>query len=165
MDSLIKRLEQVPVSIENLTKVVPKHTICKLYTDLKKPLFDPGIQCVIVLLQSKTDDIGHFVLLIKRRSSVEYWSSYGHNPQYAIRLTGNDDRLIKLLPKGYVTNRFKFQNETNAETCAMHCLARSIFYQTTNQDYIKMFRYKVTLQKPDDIVTIMTLLHRKLLKQ
>jgi len=161
MEPLIKKLEKVPISIEALRRIVPNHTTCKLYSELISPLFPKGKQCLIVLLESKRENIGHFVLLIKRGNSAEYWSSYGHKPQYAIRITQNDNRLLKLLPKGFVVNRFKFQNEENTETCALHCLARAIFYKTTNPEYIKMFRYKVTLTTPDDIITIMTLLARK----
>ena len=161
METLISRLERIPISIEALKKVVPTNTKCVLYTQLTQPLFAKRTNCVIVLLESKTQEIGHFVLLIKRAQNVEYWSSYGHRPEYAIKITGNDTRLLKMLPKGFLVNRFKFQSEKNTETCALHCLARSYCYKTSNQEYIKMFRYKVNLRTPDDIVTIMTLLFRK----
>ena len=42
MEALIKRLEKVPVSIEALRRVVPNHTVCKLYTELTQPLFPKG---------------------------------------------------------------------------------------------------------------------------
>ena len=84
METLIKKLEKRPVSIERLSTAVPKNTKCLLYTDLKAPLFPQGIQCLIILLESKSSEIGHFVLVIKRTNGVEYWSSYGHRPQYAI---------------------------------------------------------------------------------
>ena len=92
MESLIKKLERTPVSIERLSQIVPKNTKCILYTDLKAPLFPPGITNIILLLEAKNSEIGHFVLLIKRNSEVEYWSSYGHRPEFAIKLTGNEGR-------------------------------------------------------------------------
>ena len=161
MENLISKLEQIPISLEALKRVVRKNTKCMLYNQLRKPLFSGNTQCVIILLESKTQEIGHFVLLIKRSNNVEYWSSYGHSPEYAIKITGNDSRLLQLLPKGFLVNRFKFQSEKNTETCALHCLVRSFFFKTSNQQYIKLFRFKVNLKTPDDIVTIMTLLFRK----
>lgn len=157
MERLINRVEKIPVSLGNLKKFVPNNTACILYTDLKENLFPTGKTCVIVLLENKDSNIGHFILLIKRPQTVEYWSSYGNKPEYAIKKTGNDDRLLRYLPRKYIFNRYKFQNQINSETCAMHTLTRAIFYEMSNEDYIKLFKYKVSLKNPDDIVTIMCL--------
>ena len=161
METLIKKLEKRPVSIERLSRAVPKNTKCLLYTDLKEPLFPPGIQCLIILLENKSSEIGHFVLVIKRSSGVEYWSSYGHRPQYAIKITGNDDRLLKLMGSNVKINRFKFQSELDTETCAMHTLSRAVFWEMGNKEYWNLFRFAVRLKTPDDIVSLMTLLVRK----
>lgn len=158
---MIKKLEKRPVSIERLSKAVPKNTKCILYTDLKEPLFPQGIKNLIILLESKSSQIGHFVLVIDRSDGVEYWSSYGHRPQFAIKVTGNDNRLIKLMGPKVTINRFKFQAEEDTETCAMHTLSRAVFWEMENKDYWNLFRFAVRLKTPDDIVAMMTILDRK----
>ena len=96
MEALIKKVEQIPVSLGNLKKFSPPHVHCMLYTDITDKLFIDGKPCTIILLENDQSSIGHFVLLIKRDSSVEYWSSYGNKPDFAIKKTGNDRRLLKL---------------------------------------------------------------------
>ena len=163
METLIKQLEKRPVSIERLSTVVPSHTKCILYEDLKAPLFPDGVRCLIILMESKTEEIGHFVLVINRPGGVEYWSSYGHRPEYAIKITGNDRRLLDLMGKKYSVNRYKFQAEEDTETCAMHTLSRAVFWEMENKKYWNLFRFAVHLRSPDDVVSLMTLLHRELM--
>lgn len=130
-----------------------RHAFC-IQIWRKKHLQQKG---VIILLESEKKNVGHFVCVTNGK---EYFSSYGHDPRYALKLTGNSDKLLKFLPRNYDYNKVKFQNERNANTCALYCLARVILVDMTLREFQKLFRRKINLKNSDEVITLATLLLR-----
>ena len=83
MNSLLKKLEITPISLEKIGKICPNMSTI-VYDDLPKnaKLSDifKGKQAVCVYYQmhgvTKTR-VGHFTLILKIGDQIEYFSSYG----------------------------------------------------------------------------------------
>ena len=131
MENLIKRTEKTPVSLGWLKKHAPKNTQVVLYENLNKD-FPKNIDHKIVLLEAKTESIGHFVVILNKGSS--YFSSYGHRPGYALKITKNNPaKMFACLKKNYRFNSFRYQVQQSTETCGMWCLVRCIFDQNASK--------------------------------
>ena len=160
MDSLIKSLEKVPISYEAIKRLgLPDNIGVVLYKNLSKG--DLSKDAVIVLLENKEQRIGHFITIVKGR---EYFDSYGKSPQFAIQKTGVSDKLLEILPKGFIRNRVRLQKESGSvETCGLFCIARALFSNLSQREFLGLFRRQTHLRTPDDTITLMTLLLRRLM--
>ena len=161
MDSLIRSLETIPVSLEGIKRIgLPSDISVVLYKNLSAEHFKKN--AVIVLLENKEQRIGHFITIIKGK---EYFDSYGKPPEYAIKKTGSSNKLLTLLPKNYVRNRARLQRETGSvETCGLFCIARALCTNLSQKEFLGLFRRKTHLRNADDTITLMTLLIRKLME-
>ena len=164
MQGIIKRLEDIPLSMGTLTKALPNHCGIILYDRLPKTLeaLFGRKTCMVVLYQMHkkgraNNQVGHYSLVMKNGKKISYFSSYGFKPEQEINLTHSKGQLLKLLPKGYTYNRVALQRKRHSNTCGLHCIARSYFYRLSHSEYAKLLQSRFTAQNPDDLVSIMNL--------
>ena len=162
MDGLINSLEKVPISYEAIKRLgLPNNVAVVLYKNLTKDHLKKD--AVIVLLENKDQRIGHFITIVKGN---EYFDSYGKSPEFAIKKTGESDKILEILPKGYVRNRTRLQKESGSvETCGLYCIARALFSNLSQKEFLGLFRRQTHLRNPDDTITLMTLLLRRMMSK
>ena len=109
---------------------------------------------------STFSDIGHFVVLLKRPKSIEYFSSLGGSPDAEMSKLGQDkDTMKRLLGQNYVYNSKSLQSKsTTIHDCALWCLARVHLHEMKLAQFQKMFTRSLHLRTPDDVVSMMCVL-------
>ena len=160
---LIQKLKHMPISIADLSSLVPpKCKVVKLKTLKNRNRTDvfKGIRGLIVLLPSKVSKVGHYVCLIPHKHHISYFSSLGNSPTKEATLLHEDEGIMKsLLGSNFVYNRTKLQNnDFKIRTCAMWCVARLYLSDMKLREFTTLFSKSVTLQSPDDIVSLMCML-------
>ena len=167
MKALINRLEKTPISVSELQRVVPSHTKVISYDQLKPTLdanFEKDKPNVILLIEGE-DRIGHFVLLTKEQKGLRLFNSYGFSPEKTIRMMRADRKLLDILPAQYERNKYRYQKlNNNTSTCGLWTLARAILYDLDERGFKDLFRRRINLGTPDDIITALTLLFRHLMQ-
>ncbi len=178
MDSLVEKIEQLPLSGDDLLSIaeclgVKKDTIkWMLYDNLENikdvdELFGDKLIAIYILLQIKNPEkqtsVGHWVLFINHKEKGEY---YWHDP-YGLRitqdlsLTHEPDFIIKLT-KGLVVQENihrhqKFRDDIN--TCGRHTVVRSVFYHLNPEEYNNLVIKPMVphpIKESDDLVALIT---------
>lgn len=162
LKTLLESIEKTPVTIGFLKKRVANTVRVLAYEQLKgrhrRELFK-GKTAVIVLIPKKGSR-GHYICLIPRRNHIEYFSSLGNNFETELALLNEHLDLFRgLLGKNYIYNKVKLQSgKYNINSCGAWVLARVSFAGLKLRDFQQLFQ-RVNLQNPDEIVSLMVLLH------
>ena len=155
-----------PVAIERLRQLLPSNSKVVLYETLQGDKRSRGEifknnQTLAVLYEGIIDGKkqGHFVLLIPRAHSIEYFSSLGRSPTDEMNsLHQNTSVFKRLLGKNYTYNRKRLQLDSyNVEDCAWWVLARAILYKKKIADFNKMFQPR-SIRSSDEMLSVMSLL-------
>lgn len=150
------------VTIKFLKQRVPKTVSVLAYQQLKglhrSSLFK-GKTAIIVLIPKKGSKQGHYICLVPRRNHLEYFSSLGNSFESELaQLDEHLDLFRSLLGRNYIYNKVKLQSgRYNINTCGAWVLARSKLAHLKLRDFQELFQ-RISLQNPDDIVSIMVLL-------
>jgi hypothetical protein len=152
-----------PMTLSRLRELLPKDSKAVLYDTLKndkrtrKDIFR-GINSLVVLYEGKIDGKkqGHYVCLIPRAYSIEYFSSLGRSPTDEMTAFHTDPTAFKnLLGKNYTYNKKKLQLQSyTVEDCGYWVLARCILWKTKLAQFQKMF-YPRTLRSSDEMLAHM----------
>ncbi len=162
LTNLLETIESTPVSIGFLKKRVPTTVSVLAYQQLegkhRSQLFK-GKTAIIVLVPKKDSKMGHLICLIPRRNHIEYFSSLGNSFETELaQLKKSLDLFRNLVGKDYIYNKVKLQSgKYNINTCGAWVLARAKLAHLKLRDFQQIFR-RVSLQNPDDIVSLMVLL-------
>ena len=159
---LVEKLKHTPVSLGDLRKIIPSECKAVELKDLKNKhrsdIFK-GNKGMIVRLPSNLSKIGHFICLIPRKHHIEIFSSLGHSPAQETKRLGNDQTLINIIGKNYVYNRTPLQSgKFNIQTCGMWVVTRLFLRDLKLREFQTLFSRTLSLQSPDDIVSVMMLL-------
>jgi hypothetical protein len=102
---------------------------------------------------------GHFVLLIPRAHSIEYFSSLGRAPSDEMKsLHENPTAFQRIIGKNYTYNRKKLQLDSyNVEDCAWWVLARAILWKMKLSEFQQVFHPR-SVRSSDEMLSIMSLL-------
>lgn len=161
--SLLETIETTPVTIGFLKKRVPKTVDVLAYQQLRgrhrSELFK-GKTAIIVLIPKDKSKKGHYICMIPRPNHVEYFSSLGNSFETELAQLHKDrDMFRTLLGKSYIYNRVKLQSgKYNINSCGAFVLARARLAHLKLRDFLQLFQ-RTILQTPDDIVSLMVLLH------
>ena len=162
LQSLIDRLKSTPMNVGTLKSLLPKDAIFKTLNDMKgsKSHVFGKHRCVVLLIPSKFSKIGHFVVLLRFPKYIEYFSSFGGRPESEMQLMGQDsDTLKQLLGKNYTYNSLELQSKnTTIQDCALFVLARIALRTLKLREFQQLFKAKIVLNSPDDIVSMLTAL-------
>lgn len=149
MEDLVVRLEEIPLSGEDLTSMARNmgNPAVKYvnYDDLKNvsgvaELFGP-CNSVYVLFQVRSESgiqaVGHWAGVMRNAHGISYYDPYGLLLSQDIHLTGEPPHLERILSGHKVdmnhTRDQKFRDHIN--TCGRHVVVRSLFHFMTNDEY------------------------------
>ena len=156
---LIDRLKSTPMNVGTLKSLLPPYAVFKKLSDLRRDVFDKH-ECVVLLIPSKFSSIGHFVVLLKFPKYIEYFSSFGGRPESEMKMLGQEsDTLLQILGRKYTYNSVELQAaSTTIQDCALFVLARIALRKLKLREFQQLFKSKVVLHTPDDIVSMLTAL-------
>lgn len=150
MDNLVEKIEEMPLSGEDLIEIANDFDIkdvkWMLYDDLKnykdaRDLFK-DVHVIYILMQIHSDDgngVGHWVTLIyhEDRDIYYYFDPYGLSIAEDLRITHEENYIINIMSQiPYQENLIqhqKFRDET--ATCGRWCVFRSIFRHLDNNEF------------------------------
>ncbi len=155
------------LDIERLREMLPKRSKAILYNSLtkllpirRKDLFKQ-LDSLIVLYEGVIDKKkqGHYVVLIPRAHSIEYFSSLGRSPTDEMHALHEDNTAFKtILGKNYTYNRRRVQLDSySVEDCGYWVLARAILYKHKLPKFLKLFQPR-SVKGSDEMLSIMSLL-------
>lgn len=157
---LVDEIEQTPVSLEFIRDRLPPRCKAVRYQDLKgrhRSAIFKGVDAMVVLIPKKGEDIGHFIVLVPGRKSLEYFSSLGQSPWVELEKL-HESRTIfeKLLGSRYNYNRRAVQSgDYSINTCAVWVLLRAHFHAYKLREFQALFDRRITLETPDEIAATM----------
>jgi hypothetical protein len=156
---LLQEIKQSPMDLRALGKLLPTFATTMEYSQLKahRSVVFGKKKCIVLLVPSSFSDIGHFVVLLRRPRSIEYFSSLGGSPASELHKLGQDENIMKrLLGHDFIYNSRALQSKsTTIHDCALWCLARVHLHEMKLADFQKMFQRSLHLKTPDDIVAMM----------
>ena len=172
LSQIVRQNIKKPLSIEMLRTIVPSWCRVEFYDKLSKfktlQAALQGKKCMIVLYQihdkkrNVENKAGHFIFIQKG----EYFSSSGWSVAQELSATYSDpDTFKRLLGTKIQENRVPLEKLGNSNDCWRFCLARAILVETPQKKFVKLFQHHLKLTNPDEIVTIMTMLHVEALRR
>ena len=171
MLQVLKALEKEPVGILHLRKAVPRWCKVLHYDGLPtrgtlKQVMGTRYRAIIVFYNMhdtkmrKLDGMGHYVAILRHKTQIEYFSSYGLQVSAEVSATHSDpNRLKRLLGPKVQVNKVRLQDKYHTNTCGRWALARVLLADVPLKAFIKVFSQKIQLTRPDDIVSLATFLN------
>jgi hypothetical protein len=162
-----------PLSDGDINKILKPDTKILVYPDLENvssidEIFDPMGRCML-LYPVSSEFSGHWVCLMKRGNSIEFFDPYGNAPDTELEWVSKAKRramnieeptLTRLMKEsGYKTtyNSHDFQEDhKSVNTCGRHCIVRLVFKHLTLDEYRKLI--KSSGLSPDEFVSGVTYL-------
>ena len=166
MKSVLRELEKESVGIYHLRRSCPAYVRVIEYDSLPRnlsKLFGRRYKAVILLYTmhdkgKQTDGTGHYVTLVKRENTIEYFSSYGFPIAMEIAATHSDpEKLQRLLPKNVLVNKTRLQRGYHTATCGRWAFARAVLANVPLKKFVSFFSGRLNLTSPDDIVSLATI--------
>ena len=161
---MFREIISKPLGLERLRSLLPEDSKAVLYESLrgkKRSEVFKNITTLVVLYETKIDNKkeGHFVVLIPRAHSLEYFSSLGRSPTDEINALHQNPTVFRdLLGKNYTYNRKKLQLDSyKVEDCGFWCLARAILHELTLSAFQRLFTPR-RLRSSDEVLAVMSAL-------
>ena len=169
MQSILREEIGKNLSIRDLRKIVPRYCMVKRYDQVKgKTLKDVlrGATCLILLWnihdkkQRVLNQPGHFFMISTRGPEpCVVFSSTGMTPKKELFITQSNPTLLdEILPEGTVYNSMKLQQSRDANTCWRWNIVFAHLAPMGLKNFQDLFRGKMHVSSPDELVTAMTLL-------
>ena len=175
----IKEEEQYALSDYDLKTIVNNDAKIVLYKDLKKmnyldEMFDKLGRCILLYGVAEVNN-GHWVSVMKRGNTIEFFDPYGFFPDtqnYNLMvpeetvLQQNYPYLLKLIYDGgydliYNNRPLQKFNDTTA-TCGRHSALRQLFYEIPLKEYYKVLEALQKSSKIKDLDTLITVFTEKI---
>ena len=151
-----------PLGLEKLRSLLPEDSKAVLYDSLrgkKRTAIFKNLTSLVVLYETKIDNKkqGHFVVLLPRAHSLEYFSSLGRSPTDEMNALHQNPTIFReLLGKQYTYNRKKLQLASyKVEDCGFWCLARAILHELKLPAFQRLFTPRA-LRSSDEVLAVMT---------
>ena len=160
LTNILQNIKQSPVSVEFVRKRLPPRCRIVEYKSLKgkhRSEVFKGTEALVVRIPKEGSELGHCIMLIPGRKSIEYFSSLGNPPAKELAIL-HEPRAIfdKLLGKQFNYNRRKLQSGAyNINDCAVWVLLRAYFRKYKLREFQALFSRRITLETPDDLAAIM----------
>lgn len=172
MNKLIKELEEISLSNDEILELVDGKANLILYPELSKinnidEILYPYGACIILFLTKK--NYGHWTCIFKvNDNTIEYFDPYGLYIDNALnfkmdkyfRKINNEDfahltYLLYISPYNISFNQYKFQKKLKGvSTCGRHTAMRLILRDLSLDEYKKFMTNRK--YSPDELVTILT---------
>ena len=161
---MFKQIISEPLGLEKLKRLLPKRSKAVLYESIrnqKRAQVFKNIDSLVVLYETKVDNKtqGHYVALIPRAHSIEYFSSLGRSPTDEMKsLHQNPTAFKDLLGSNYTYNRKKLQlQHYQVEDCGYWVIARCILHELKLSSFQRLFIPR-SLKSSDEILAVMSAL-------
>ena len=161
---MLARIISKPLGLEKLRSLLPDDSKAVLYESLrgkKRSSVFANLSSLVVLYETKIDGKkqGHWVCLIPRAHSIEYFSSLGRSPTDEMNALHVNPTIFKnLLGKNYTYNRKKLQLDSyKVEDCGYWCLARAILHELKLPAFQRLFTPR-SLRSSDEVLAVMSAL-------
>ena len=153
-----------PLGLEKLRSLLPEDSKAVLYESLrgkKRSDVFKNLNSLIVLYETKINNKkqGHYICLIPRAHSLEYFSSLGRSPTDEMNALHQNPTIFReLLGKNYIYNRKKLQLASyKVEDCGFWVLARSILHELKLSAFQRLFTPRA-LRSSDEVLAVMSAL-------
>ena len=162
----VKRVISEPLELNRLRALLPRESKAVLYKTLrdskrKRAQIFKGITSLVVLYETTVNKKlqGHYVVLIPRAHSIEYFSSLGRSPRDEMNTLHIDPGAFRdLLGKNYTYNRKKLQIDSySVEDCGYWAVARCIMSHLKLAAFQRLFVPR-QLRSSDEVLAVMSLL-------
>ena len=161
---MLKKILSEPLGLEKLRTLLPKRSKAVLYESLRnksRAEIFKNLDSLVVLYEVKiaNRNEGHYVVLIPRTHSIEYFSSLGRSPTDEMKSLHQNPTVFKeLLGKNYTYNRRKLQLQRyDVSDCGYWCVARAILHELKLSPFQTLFNSK-QLRSSDECLAWMSLL-------
>lgn len=173
IENMVKYFTDRDLSGDEIYKMVGKTPV--LYSDLDKytfnKLFPKGVgDYQVIMLQTKMQNIGHYVLVYLRSNQIQYFDSYGLGapdtyknftpydkelPDYLSNLLASDPKKRPI-----VSNFIDYQKWGKSAVCGRWACVRCILRQLDDDEFYSIFvgNQSRFLDRPDWVVCMLTLL-------
>jgi len=174
---LLETLKGYALSDLDLQHILNPDTKIHKYTDLYKikhidELFDTLGRCILLYL-TEDHNTGHWVALIKKGNTIEFFDPYGYAPdtqninlripyENNEQFRQNHPRFLELVKNAGYKLRFNnkpLQKEAfDIATCGRHTAARLLFYKLSLEQYHELMEKLENniIDDADDVVTKLT---------
>ena len=162
----LREIIRKPLGLNKLREMLPSTSKAMLYSSItndkrsREAIFK-GVKSIVVLYETKINGSrqGHWVVLIPRAHSIEYFSSLGRSPSDEMNALHQDKTAFdRILGKNFTYNRAKLQLQSyNVDDCGYWALSRAILVEFKLRDFQKLFRGR-TIRSSDEMMGLMTLL-------
>ena len=161
---MFARIISQPLGLEKLRSILPEDSKAVLYETLrgkKRADVFKNLNSLVVLYETKIGGKkqGHWVVLIPRAHSLEYFSSLGRSPTDEMNaLHQNPTVFRELLGKNFTYNRKKLQLDSyKVEDCGYWCIARAILHELKLSAFQRLFTPR-PLRSSDEVLAVMSAL-------
>ena len=161
---MFKAIISEPLGLEKLRSLLPERSKAVLYTSLrnkKRSDVFKNLDSLVVLYETKIDNKkqGHYVVLIPRAHSIEYFSSLGRSPTDEMSSLHQDPTVFKeLLGKSYTYSRKKLQLQNySVQDCGYWVVARAILHELKVSPFQRLF-VSQRLTSSDAVLALMSVL-------
>ena len=160
LGQILREIKDSPVSLDFIRARLPPKCRAVQYKALKgkhRSKVFANTEALVVLIPKVGERIGHFIVLIPGKKSIEYFSSLGNSPMKELDLLHEPKAIFtELLGENYNYNRSKLQSGAyHINTCAAFVLLRVYFRRFKLRDFQALFSRRITLESPDDLAAIM----------
>lgn len=165
------RIKDYPLSDSDIRKILGRGIKIITYPQLNemsniREAFDSKGRCILLYLtQSPTS--GHWVCLLNKKDSIEYFDPYGEPPEKPLEMVSEENKeawgesqpilthLLKSSGKPVFYNKHPFQKDkADVNTCGRHSVVRCLYAPNTLEEY------KAVMDKsgmtPDNFVAALT---------
>ena len=137
-------IKSYPLSDDDIRKILGRDIKILTYADLAKlkdirQAFDSKGRCILLYL-TMSDTSGHWVCMLNRGNSIEYFDPYGDAPNHALKTISAEERQEYGEERPYLTdlmkasgmpiyyNTYPFQKDkTDVNTCGRHSVMRCLY--------------------------------------
>ena len=160
LTKILQNIKQSAVSVQFVRARLPKSCRVVEYLSLKgkhRSEVFKGTEALVVLIPKEGSDLGHFVVLIPGKKSIEYFSSLGNSYQKELAMLHEPKAIFqKLLGNQFNYNRRKLQSGAySINDCAVWVLLRAYFRKYKLREFQELFARRITLETPDDLAAIL----------
>ena len=162
LTNLLREIKETPVSLAFIRARLPPKCRAVEYKSLKgkhRSEVFKNTEALVVLIPKDGSPQGHFIVLLPRRKSIEYFSSLGNSPARELSLLHEPKKIFTdLLGKQFNYNHKQLQSGSyRIQDCGIWVLLRVYFRKYKLREFIELYSTRITLGSPDDLASMMGL--------
>ena len=160
LTNILQEIKSSPVSVQFIRKRLPPKCHIVEYKSLKgksRIQVFSKIEALVVLIPKAGEEVGHFIVLLPRKKSIEYFSSLGNSPMRELEKLHEPKAIFeKLLGSNFNYNHRQLQSGAyNINDCAVCVLLRVYFRNFKLREFQSLFQRRITLESTDDLAAML----------